>query len=319
MTILGTAEGGRLLAAARGEGWRRWGPYLSERQWGTVREDYSPGGTAWDSFPHDHARSRAYRWGEDGIAGFSDDRQRWCLSLALWNGRDPILKERLFGLTNGEGNHGEDVKEAYHYLDGTPTHSYMRMLYRYPQTAFPYAALVAENRRRGADAAEFELHDTGAFEGGRFFDVIVEYAKASPDDILMQVTVINRGPDAAPLQVLPQLCARNTWSWRAGAHRPLLSLGGGGVLATHRELGGMTLEAEGSGTWLFCENETNVRRLYGMDGAGPFKDGINDCVVGGDPGAVSALGRGTKCAFHLRFDLPAGGEAVARAAVPAFR
>ncbi len=312
MSILDTAEGRRLLAAARGEGWRRWGPYLSERQWGTVREDYSPGGTAWDSFPHDHARSRAYRWGEDGIAGFSDERQRWCLSLALWNGRDAILKERLFGLTNGEGNHGEDVKEAYHYLDGTPTHSYMRMLYRYPQRAFPYATLVAENRRRGVAAAEFELHDTDAFEGDRFFDVTVEYAKASPDDILMQVSVRNRGPEAASLHLLPQLCARNTWSWRAGAARPLLSLHGGGVLATHRELGGMTFEAEGGGTWLFCENETNVRRLYGTDRAGPFKDGINDCVVGGDPGAVSALGRGTKCAFHLRFDLPPGGEAAAR-------
>ena len=253
-----------MLAAARGEGWRRWGPYLSERQWGTVREDYSLGGTVWDSFPHDHARSRAYCWGEDGLAGFSDDRQRWCLSLGLWNGVDAILKERLFGVTNGEGNHGEDVTEAYHYLDGTPTHSYMRMLYRYSQRAFPYDLLVAENRRRDADAPEFELHDTGVFEGDRFFDVTVEHAKAAPDDILMQVTVRNRGRDAASLHLLPQLCARNTWSWTEESSRPLLSLQAGAVQAQHPALGDMLLEADGDGRWLLCENETNVRRLFGV-------------------------------------------------------
>ncbi len=187
-----------------------WGPYLSERQWGTVREDYSAWGGAWDYLPHDHARSRAYRWGEDGIAGFSDDQQYLCLSLALWNGKDPILKERLFGLTNSEGNHGEDVKELYYYLDATPSHSYLKMLYKYPQAAFPYSQLVEENRRRGAEQAEFELLDTGLFDDDRYFDVFVEYAKAAPDDVLMQITAHNRGPDAAPLTLLPQLCCRNT-------------------------------------------------------------------------------------------------------------
>src|ERR1700709_2531593 len=196
--------------------WRRWGPYLSERQWGTVREDYSAGGEAWDYFPHDHARSRAYRWGEDGIAGFSDDRQLWCLALALWNGRDPILKERMFGLTNGEGNHGEDVKELWWYLDGTPTHSYMRMLYKYPQAAFPYDHLVHENARRGYEELEYELIDTGLFDESRYFDVFVEYAKSAPDDILMRITIANRGPDAATLHVLPQLWASNICSWNPG-------------------------------------------------------------------------------------------------------
>src|SRR5262250_2899760 len=204
--------------------WRRWGPYLSERQWGTVREDYSPGGTAWDYLSHDQARSRAYRWGEDGIAGFSDDQQLLCLGLALWNGRDPILKERLFGLTNSEGNHGEDVKELYYYLDGTPTHSYMRMLYKYPQAAFPYAWLVEENRRRGKNEPEFELIDTGVFADNRYFDVEIEYAKVDVDDILMQVTVHNRAAEAASLHVLPQLWARNTWSWKPDSMRPQLLL-----------------------------------------------------------------------------------------------
>ena len=315
-TLWDTAEGRRLQAIERGEGWRRWGPYLSERQWGTVREDYSPGGTAWDSFPHDHARSRAYRWGEDGIAGFGDARLHWCLALALWNGRDPILKERLFGLTNGEGNHGEDVKEVYHYLDGTPTHSYMRMLYRYPQAAFPYAQLLAENRRRGSAEDEYELADTGVLDGGRFFDVVVEYAKAGPDDILMRITATNRGPDAAPLHVLPHLWARNTWSWAPGAARPLLRAdeGGedGGVRARHPWVGEMRLHAMSDAPfagWLFCENETNDRRLFGTDGPGPFKDGINDAVVGGNPAAVSAAGAGTKCAAHFVLDLPPGGSA----------
>src|SRR4051812_24052646 len=200
--------------------WRRWGPYLSERQWGTVREDYSPYGTAWDYFSHDQARSRAYRWGEDGLAGFSDDRQLLCLSIALWNERDPIIKERLFGLTNEEGNHGEDVKEIYYYLDSTPTHSYAKMLYKYPQGEFPYARLVDENRHRGRQAPEFELMDTGIFDERRYFDVFVEYAKAGPNDILMLVTVHNRGPEAANLRVLPHVWFRNTWNWRAGVARP---------------------------------------------------------------------------------------------------
>ena len=198
-------------AGERGAHWKRWGPYLSERQWGTVREDYSPHGTAWDSFPHDHARSRAYRWGEDGLAGISDNHGRLCLALALWNGRDPILKERLFGLTGSEGNHGEDVKEYYFYLDSTPTHSYMKFLYKYPQVAFPYARLAEENRRRDRRAPEFELLDTGVFDEDRYFDVVVEYAKAAPDDILVRVTATNRGPEAAELHLLPTLWFRNTW------------------------------------------------------------------------------------------------------------
>src|ERR1044071_181527 len=200
--------------------WKKWGPYLSERQWGTVREDYSADGTAWDYFPHDHARSRAYRWGEDGIAGISDDQSRLCLALALWNERDPILKERLFGLTNGEGNHGEDVKELYYYLDATPTHSYLKMLYKYPQAAFPYADLVNENRRRGIGGAEYELLDTGLFTDDRYFDVVVEYAQAAPGDVYARITVHNRGPEDATIHLLPTLSFRNTWSWKAGEPKP---------------------------------------------------------------------------------------------------
>src|SRR5688572_25811223 len=204
------------------ERWRLWGPYLSERQWGTVREDYSPGGTAWDYFPHEHARSRAYRWGEDGIAGISDEQQRLCFAVALWNGRDSILKERLFGLTNGEGNHGEDVKELYWYLDATPSHSYLKMLYKYPQRAFPYAQLTEENRRRGKDQPEFELLDTGVFDDDRYWDVFVEYAKGSPEDVLVRITLHNRGPESASLHVLPHVWFRNTWSWKPGGTRPQL-------------------------------------------------------------------------------------------------
>ncbi|WP_431267074.1 MGH1-like glycoside hydrolase domain-containing protein [Dankookia sp. P2] len=311
--LLETAEGRRLVAAEEA-GWRAWGPYLSERQWGTVREDYSPGGTAWDYFPHDHARSRAYRWGEDGIAGFSDAHQRWCLALALWNGHDPILKERLFGLTNEEGNHGEDVKELYYYLDGTPTHAYMRMLYKYPQAAFPYADLVAENaRRRGQAQPEYELIDTGIFDARRYFDVTVEYAKAAPDDILMCVTVENRGPEAASLHVLPQLWARNTWSWTEGAPRPLLrATGGGAVEADHPEAPPLRFMPLQPAKLLFCENETNPRRLHGADVPGHFKDGINDYVVDGRHDAVSPLREGTKCAALARVDVDAGGRVVLR-------
>jgi hypothetical protein len=305
-TILDTAEGNRLRAIERGTGWRRYGPYVSERQWGTVREDYSPGGNAWEYFPHDHARSRAYRWGEDGIAGFGDEWLHWCLSVALWNGQDPILKERLFGLTNDQGNHGEDVKELYFYLDGTPTHSYMRMLYKYPQAAFPYDALVRENARRGQDDPEYEITDTGVFAENRYFDVVTEYAKASPDDILMRITATNRGPDPAPLHVLPHLVARNTWSWSDNPHRPQLRLDRGSVLADHPLMRDMRLEIDTTPTWLFCENDTNVRRLFGMDGTGPFKDGINDCVVHGERNAVSAGMHGTKCAAHLHWTLAPG-------------
>src|SRR6516162_8211487 len=233
------AEKQRLAEDAAGHAsWKFFGPYLSERQWGTVREDYSPAGTAWDYLPHDHARSRAYRWGEDGIAGISDDQCRLCLSLALWNGKDPILKERLFGLTNSEGNHGEDVKELYYYLDATPTHSYLKMLYKYPQRTFPYSRLIEENRKRGKDQPEFELLDSGIFDDDQYFDVFVEYAKAGADDILMLVTVHNRGPETASIHVLPQLWFRNTWSWKPGSAKPnLRSESNSCVLAEHPELG----------------------------------------------------------------------------------
>ena len=311
--IFDTAEGRRLRAADRGEDWRRWGPYLSERQWGTVREDYSPGGTAWDYLPHDHARSRAYRWGEDGLAGFADDKLLWCLSLALWNEQDPILKERLFGLTNEQGNHGEDVKELYYFLDGTPTHSYMRMLYKYPQAAFPYDRLVAENGARGTADREFELVDTGVFGERRYFDIEVEYAKASTDDILMQITAHNRGPDTAPLHILPQLWARNTWSWEPNQSKPLLQLSGRMVTARHPRLARTRVcEVDAAAEWLFCENETNYRRLYGSQQTGLAKDGINDRVVNGRRDAISPFARGTKCAAHLRCMIEPGASTTIR-------
>jgi len=305
--VLDTAEGRRLSDAEAG-GWRRWGPYLSERQWGTVREDYSADGDAWSYLPHDHARSRAYRWSEDGIAGFSDAHQRWCLALALWNGRDPILKERMFGLTNSEGNHGEDVKELWYYLDGVPTHSYMRTLYKYPHAAFPYADLLAENaRRKGHDRPEYELVDTGVFAESRYFDVTTEYAKNGPDDILMRVTVVNRGPEAADLHVLPHLWARNTWSWDTGHPRPSLKLGSDGAVAADRlHAPAMRFASLQPVEWLFCENETNTRRLFGAEVSGFFKDGINDYVVGRDRNAVNPAHEGTKCAAHATLHVGPG-------------
>jgi hypothetical protein len=298
--LLETVEGRRIAHAGTDHEWRRWGPYLSERQWGTVREDYSPHGNAWEYFPHDHARSRAYRWGEDGIGGFGDNNLNWCLGVALWNGRDPILKERMFGLTNSEGNHGEDVKELYYYTDGVPSHAYMRMLYKYPQAAFPYERLIEENRRRGQKETEFELLDTGLFDEGRYFDVTIEYAKAGPDDILMRISAANRGPEAAPLHLLGQLWARNVWSWKPGAQRPSLRVDAGVIEATHPEMPPMRLDFEAGAELLFCENETNIRRLYGEDAAGVFKDGINDFVVHGAADAVSATQSGTKCAVLIR-------------------
>ncbi|WP_244849396.1 glucosidase [Caballeronia sp. SL2Y3] len=306
-----TVEGSRLHSSDCPR-WQRWGPYLSERQWGTVREDYSEFGTAWEYFPHDHARSRAYRWGEDGIAGFGDDKLNWCVSLALWNGRDPILKERLFGLTNQQGNHGEDVKELYFYLDGTPTHSYMRMLYKYPHAAFPYADLVDENARRGADVPEYEVLDTGVFDDERYFDVQVEYAKHTPDDIVMRVTVENRAAYPATLDVLPQIWARNTWSWKPTPAKPSVKLrterGVAQVAADHHGHEPMIVTAWSPDTdgieWLFCENETNVRRLFGMEGAGPFKDGFNDYVVAGDEDAIRR-DAGTRAAARAQLTLDA--------------
>jgi Mannosylglycerate hydrolase MGH1-like glycoside hydrolase domain len=305
--LLDTAEGKRTRSPQNSDKWRRWGPYLSERQWGTVREDYSPQGNAWEYVSHDHARSRAYRWGEDGIAGFGDDQLRWCLSVALWNRRDPILKERLFGLTNSEGNHGEDVKELYYYSDGVPSHAYMRMLYKYPQQAFPYDQLVQQNRHRGPSDPEFELVDTGVFDERRYFDVTIEYAKDKPDDILMRIEVVNRGPDPAQLHVLPQLWARNTWSWSPGGERPLLRMADiGTVEAVHPKLASRSLYIDGDAELLFCENETNVRRLFGVDQPGPFKDGFNDFIVNGDRQVLSRTNEGTKCAAHFQVQLEPG-------------
>ncbi len=292
--------------------WRRWGPYLSERQWGTVREDYSSNGDAWRSFPHDHARSRAYRWGEDGLAGFCDAEARWCIDLALWNGQDPILKERLFGLANHEGNHGEDVKEIYHYLDATPTHSYQRMTYRYPQAAFPYHELVLQNRSRGPDQPEYELIDTGIFADGKFFDITIEYAKQDPEDILMRMSVDNRSAQPATLHVLPQLWARNTWSWAAGSERPRLCAQPNGSVLAERNGKTWRMSMERSDALLFCENETNTPLLFGVDAPGPFKDGINDRVVNSIRSAVSDKGEGSKVAALTRLDFPAFGTATLR-------
>ncbi len=298
--------------------WKRWGPYLAERQWGTVREDYSPYGTAWESFPHDHARSRAYRWGEDGIGGITDNHGRLCFALALWNGRDPILKERLFGLTGTEGNHGEDVKEYYFHLDSTPTHSYMKFLYKYPQAAFPYARLVEESRRRDRTAPEFELIDTGVFDEDRYFDVLAEYAKEAPDDILVRVTATNRGPAPAELHLLPTLWYRNTWAWDAGAERPSLRAGHRGdghavVEGEHPSLGGRWLYCEGAPQLFFTENDTNTERLWGAPNAGPYvKDGINACVVEGRPDAVNPAEVGTKAAAVYRITLAPGETAAFR-------
>jgi hypothetical protein len=299
--------------------WKRWGPYLAERQWGTVREDYSPHGTAWDDLPHDHARSRAYRWGEDGLGGITDNHGRLCFALALWNGRDPILKERLFGLTGQEGNHGEDVKEYYFYLDSTPTHSHMKFLYKYPQAAFPYAALVEENRRRDRRAPEHELIDTGVFDDDRYFDVVMEYAKATPDDLLIRITVTNRGPEAAEIDVLPTAWFRNTWSWDGGpGPRPVLRARPGSaepvaVEIEHPTLGARTLYGDGAPELLFTENETNTERLFGVPNASPYvKDGIDAWVVQGRKDAVNPAGVGTKAALRYRLAIPAGATATLR-------
>jgi hypothetical protein len=289
--------------------WRLWGPYLSERQWGTVREDYSANGDAWNYFPHDHARSRAYRWGEDGLAGISDDKQILCFAVALWNGKDPILKERLFGLTNGQGNHGEDVKECYYYLDSTPTHSYLKMLYKYPQAEFPYARLLEENQQRGLQDNEFELIDTGVFDNDRYWDVFVEYAKAATDDILVQITIQNRGPEAAELHILPQLWFRNTWSWNASPDKPQIKAGTEGALvALHPTLGTYNLYIEGSHEPFFCDNETNAVRLYGQERKGFYKDAFHDRLVGSNTGAVNPARVGTKAAAHFTSTVAAGGE-----------
>ena len=295
--------------------WKRWGPYVSERQWGTVREDYSPYGTAWDYLPHDQARSRAYRWGEDGLAGICDRHQYICFALALWNGRDPILKERLFGLTGPEGNHGEDVKEYYYYLDNTPTHAYMKYLYKYPQAAYPYAQLVAENKRRGRNDPEFELIDTGIFAENRYFDVFIEYAKSSPEDILACITVVNRGPEQAELDLLPTLWFRNTWTWDFNAPKPALrrydrhlSFPNHAVVQAEQEhYGQRWLYCEGVPELLFTENETNAERLFGSPNASPYvKDSFHDYIIHGKRDAVNPAQTGTKVAAHYHLTLEAG-------------
>ena len=309
-----TAEQVRLEEArAKKPPWKKWGPYLSERQWGTVREDYSEGGDAWNYFSHDQARARAYRWGEDGLAGISDDQQRLCFALALWNGKDPILKERLFGLTNSESNHGEDVKEYYFYLDSTPTHSYMKYLYKYPQAAFPYADLVQTSRSRSRNEFEYELLDTGVFAEDRYWDVFVEYAKGSAEDILIQITVHNRGPESAELHVLPTLWFRNQWSWHGNPDRPALQRVGNAVTATDPHLGSRYLYWEGDVPLLFTENETNTQRIFGVPNRSPYvKDSINDCIVHGLRGAVNPEQKGTKAAAHYRLTVQPGASQVIR-------
>ncbi len=322
-----TKEHERLLAYRENTAnWKHWGPYLSERAWGTVREDYSPFGSAWDYFSHDHARSRAYRWNEDGLAGICDREQYLCFALALWNGRDPILKERLFGLTGPEGNHGEDVKEVYFYLDSTPTHSYMKMLYKYPQAAFPYGELATENRRRGLYDPEYELADSGVFQDNRYFDIFVEYAKTGPDDILIQITVCNRGPETAPCIVLPTLWFRNTWSWGypAGpmgdvAHKPLLrqrraaTNGVQAIEASHDVLGDYTFFAEGAPELIFTENDTNVQRLFDVPNASPYvKDAFHRYIIQHETGATNPTRQGTKAAAIYRLQVGPGATTTLR-------
>jgi hypothetical protein len=318
-----TVEEERLAEANRGDApWKKWGPYLSERQWGTVREDYSENGDAWNYFTHDQARSRAYRWGEDGLAGISDDKQQLCFALALWNGVDPILKERLFGLSNSEANHGEDVKEYYYYLDNTPTHSYMKYLYKYPQAAFPYGQIIETNKRRSREEMEYELIDTGVFDQDRYFDVFVEYAKAAPDDIAIQITAHNRGPDAATLHILPTLWFRNTWAWgdadSAKAAPPELRqidspAGTAVAMAAHPTLGERYLYCEGAAPLLFTENESNNERLFASPNRTPYvKDGINNCVVNGHAADVNPAGCGTKAAPHYVLEIVAGDSATVR-------
>jgi hypothetical protein len=313
MPAMITPEDQRLAEAnERRQPWRKWGPYVSERQWGTVREDYSADGDAWNYFPHDHARSRAYRWGEDGIGGFCDSRQRLCLAVALWNGKDPILKERMFGLTNREGNHGEDVKELYYYLDAVPTYSYARKLYKYPQAAFPYDLLVQENARRNRHQPEFEIIDTGIFDADRYFDVDIEYAKAGAEDILLRLTVTNRASEEAAIHVLPYVWFRNTWSWVAGRAKPSLERAGDGVIAMHEELGVYAVQFERPDDIRFCENESNVERLFASGPTGRlYKDGLDDYLVHGQEKAVD-LRKGTKAAGIYRRTIAGGASATIR-------
>ncbi|MEP6705341.1 MAG: glucosidase, partial [Acidobacteriota bacterium] len=295
--------------------WKRWGPYLSERAWGTVREDYSPDGSAWDYFPHDHARSRAYRWNEDGIGGICDRHQRICFAIALWNGKDPILKERLFGLTGSEGNHGEDVKEFYYYLDSTPTHSYLKFLYKYPQAEFPYSALIEENRRRTKDEREYELIDTGIFDENKYFDVLVEYAKADIEDILIRITVSNRADEDAEINILPTVWFRNTWSWTGSPSDCEVRPGESGseFEIECSDYVKRRLYFEGEPELLFTENETNNERVFEAPNHSPFvKDGIGRYVIEKDSGAVNPAKSGTKASANYKVTVPARGEIVLR-------
>src|SRR3954454_2154805 len=318
-----TREEKRLQEARdRRKHWKRWGPYVSERAWGTVREDYSAYGEAWDYFPHDHARSRAYRWNEDGLGAICDRHQFLCFGIALWNERDWILKERLFGLTGNEGNHGEAVKEYYYYLDSTPTHSYMKMLYRYPQREFPYGQLAAANRARGKDDPEYELIDTGIFAENRYFDVFVSYAKAAPNDLLIRIEVVNRGPEAADLTLLPTLWYRNTWSWGIGRRRGELTAsrvrcdtedGVPAIAGAHPIMGEHLLLCEGADELLFTENDTNLQRLFGAPNQDMFvKDGFHEYVVRGDGAAVNRAGIGTKAGALYRRQIAPGGSLTLR-------
>lgn len=307
--IIDTVEQKRLNDAREaGIPWKKWGPYLSERQWGTVREDYSESGDAWNYFTHDQARSRAYRWGEDGLGGISDDKQRLCFALVLWNERDPILKERMFGLTNSEANHGEDVKEYYFYIDSTPTHSYMKYLYKYPQREYPYCDLIEKNRKRSRKEFEYELLDTGIFDDDRYFDVFIEYAKNGPDDIIVRIDVHNRGPEAARIRLLPTLWFRNTWSWEKDNQKPEMhAVGHNTILATHEDLGQYWLYCDGVPELLFTENETNVQRLWGKSNPSPYvKDAFHAYIIQNDNEAVNAAKTGTKAAAHYILDIPSG-------------
>jgi hypothetical protein len=324
MHLSSNAEALRLEESSRRrKNWQRWGPYLAERQWGTVREDYSENGDAWNYFSHEQARSRAYRWGEDGLLGICDRECRLCFALALWNGRDPILKERLFGLTGPEGNHGEDVKECYYYLDSTPTHSYGKALYKYPQSEFPYTQLVEENRRRSKTDPEFEIVDTGAFDDNRYFDIFAEYAKASPDDLLIRVTVANRAPESATIHVLPTLWFRNAWTWGCSHKgcevKPRMeSAGPAAVVARHASLGEFRLDIDqsvhlGKPELVFTDNETNARRIFGFDDGNRYvKYAFHDYVIHGDSEAINPRQFGTKAAAIYRLTVPAGEQIVLR-------